>query len=122
MLPFYCEGVMLTYHNKLFRPVSQSENSETSEKTVFHYHQEGNVLSAEYSGGKVKKGHLIGLVEPDGTIQMCYHQVNDQDELMTGICTSVPEILPDGKIRLHETWQWTSGDHSSGTSTLDECE
>jgi hypothetical protein len=39
---------------------------------------------------------------------------------MTGICRSTPEILPDGRIRLHEKWQWTSGDRSSGESIVEE--
>ena len=34
---------------------------------------------------------------------MRYHQVNDRGELMTGVCRSTPEVLPDGRIRLHET-------------------
>jgi hypothetical protein len=51
---------------------------------------------------------------------MHYHQVNTKGELMTGICRSVPEILPDGKILLHETWEWTSGDYSKGKSLLEE--
>ena len=36
---------------------------------------------------------------------MRYHQVNDAGEIMTGTCQSSPEILNNGKIRLHETWQ-----------------
>jgi hypothetical protein len=39
---------------------------------------------------------------------------------MTGKCFSKPEILINGKIRLHETWQWTSGDFLSGTSIIEE--
>jgi len=39
---------------------------------------------------------------------------------MTGICKSKPEILPNGKIRLHERWQWTSGDLSLGQSIIEE--
>jgi hypothetical protein len=39
---------------------------------------------------------------------------------MTGKCFSKPEILTNGKIRLHETWQWTSGDLSTGTSIIEE--
>jgi hypothetical protein len=39
---------------------------------------------------------------------------------MTGVCHSKPEILKNGKIRLHETWQWTSGDQSKGKSILEE--
>lgn len=41
---------------------------------------------------------------------MPYHQVNDEDELMTGIGKSRPEILKNDKIRLQERWKWTSGD------------
>lgn len=111
---------MINYNNKLFRPVRNSENGETSGETVFHYKQTGNVLTAEYSGGKIRYGHLIGLVDDLGHIEMRYHQVNDQDELMTGICRSVPEILPDKKIRLHESWEWTSGDKSKGQSVIEE--
>jgi hypothetical protein len=51
---------------------------------------------------------------------MRYHQVNDKGELMTGICRSTPELLPNGKIRLHEQWEWTSGDLSKGTSIIEE--
>jgi hypothetical protein len=39
---------------------------------------------------------------------------------MTGTCISTPEILPDGRLRLHESWRWTSGDGSSGESAIEE--
>jgi hypothetical protein len=60
------------------------------------------------------------LVDHAGNIEMRYHQVNDKDELMTGVCISKPEILDNGKIRLHENWEWTSGDKSKGTSIIEE--
>lgn len=111
---------MINYHNKQFRPVANTDNGETSAETVFHYRQEGRILTSDYSGGKIIKGHLIGLVDDDGCINMRYHQVNERNELMTGLCHSKPEILANGKIRLHETWQWTSGDQSGGSSVIEE--
>lgn len=108
------------YHNKRFRAVSNSPNGETSAETVFAYQQQGNILTAEYAGGSVVSGHLIGLVDDQGNIDMRYHQVNRKGELMTGICHSRPETLESGRIRLHETWQWTSGDCSKGTSVIEE--
>jgi len=51
---------------------------------------------------------------------MRYEHVNKDGELMTGRCHSVPEKLADGRLRMHEKWQWTSGDQSSGESTLEE--
>lgn len=110
----------MNYHNKKFRPVSNTPNGETSEETIFHYQQEGNILTCSYSGGQIKIGQLIGLVDSQGSIDMRYHQINNKGELMTGICQSKPEILSDGRIRLHESWQWTSGDRSKGSSVLEE--
>lgn len=111
---------MIDYNGKIFKPIKNSENGETSSETVFLYKQIGNILTSEYSGGKIVKGHLIGIVDDKGNIDMRYHQVNDKNELMTGICTSNPEILENGKIRLHESWKWTSDDCSCGHSILDE--
>ncbi|RZS90617.1 n-acetylglutamate synthase [Aquimarina brevivitae] len=110
----------MNYNNRTFKPVANTENGETTADTVFYYKQEGEILTATYSGGNIKKGHLIGLVGDNGNIEMRYHQVNNKGQLMTGICFSKPEILPNGKIRLHEFWEWTSGDQSKGTSILEE--
>jgi len=51
---------------------------------------------------------------------MRYHQINNKGEFMTGICISTPELLQNGKIRLHENWQWTCGDNSKGQSVIVE--
>jgi hypothetical protein len=111
---------MINYNNKKFRPVQNTPNGETSSDTLFIYKQEGNLLTSEYAGGEIVKGHLIGLVDSDGHIEMRYHQINLRGELMTGICRSKPEVLPSGKIRLHESWEWTSGDKSKGSSVIEE--
>jgi len=111
---------MINYHKKTFSPQSNSDNGEVDAETLFHYQQEGNILFCSYSGNSIEKGHLIGLVADDGTINMRYHQVNKKGQLMTGTCLSTPELLPDGRIKLYEQWQWTSGDQSAGQSTLVE--
>jgi len=110
----------INYNNKKFSPIQNSENGETTSETIFKYKQDGKILTSEYSGGQIQKGHLIGLVDENGNIEMRYHQVNKKGELMTGICFSKPEILANGKIRLHETWEWTSGDQSKGKSIIEE--
>jgi len=110
----------MNYNNKVFKPISNTDNGETSNETIFHYKQVGNIVTATYSGGKIIQGHLIGLVDSFGNIEMRYHQVNEKNELMTGICKSTPEILANGKIRLLEEWKWTSGDKSTGTSIIEE--
>jgi hypothetical protein len=110
----------MNYNNKKFRPISNSENGEVSDDMIFHYRQNGNILSCNYHGENIIKGHLIGLVDDRGNIDMRYHQINKNGELMTGTCQSKPEVLKNGKIKLLEEWQWTSGDKSKGNSVLEE--
>lgn len=98
---------MINYNNKKLYQLAILKTEKLSNQTLFHYKQIGNILTSEYSGGKIKYGHLIGLVDDKGNIEMRYHQINDKNELMTGICISKPEILENGKIRLHENWEWT---------------
>ncbi len=108
------------YDNRAFRSISNTETGEVGRDTIFKYHQDGDVVWAEYSGGEIVRGSLIAKVRPDGSLDMRYQHINRSGELMTGTCTSIPELLPDGRIRLHETWQWTCGDHSSGESAVEE--
>ncbi|MEN8824828.1 MAG: n-acetylglutamate synthase [Wenyingzhuangia sp.] len=110
----------LNYDGKKFGIVEVSGNSETSNDMIFEFKQEGNILTCEYVGGKIRKGQLLGLVSPEGRISMDYQQINTDDKLNTGVCKSRPQRLDNGKIRIHETWRWTTGDKSYGVSILEE--
>lgn len=108
------------YGGRLFRVVSVTGKSDTNSETIFKYSQKDDVVTAEYSGGNIRYGHLIGVINSDGNVSARYHHVTDDGELMTGICDTRHEMLDGNKMRLHEKWQWTSGDKSSGTSVLEE--
>ncbi|HRF81744.1 MAG TPA: hypothetical protein PL070_16825 [Flavobacteriales bacterium] len=71
------------------------------QEAIFRFRQVGNILTSTYSGGRIHQGHLIRIVDERGGIDLRYHPINDRNELMTGICRSTPETLPNGKIRLH---------------------
>lgn len=115
---------MSLYDGKTFTSASNTSNGEVGTDTVFHYHQDGNIVWAEYAGGSIVKGFLIATIRKDaeveGTIDMRYEHVNQDGELMTGQCVSVPEKLADGRLRMHEMWEWTSGDRSKGESVIEE--
>ncbi len=112
----------MDYDGKTFRSIENSETGEVSAETVFNYRQKGDLVWAEYSGGEIVFGTLIAKVVAGDCLEMRYQHLNNRGELMTGKCFSTPEILADGRIRLHEKWQWTCGDHSSGNSTIEEIE
>ncbi len=108
------------YNNKKFTSISNSKTGEVSSETIFHYHQKDDLVWAEYEGGEIVFGTLIAKCDADGVLDMRYQHINVAGELMTGKCHSTPEILNDGRIRLHEKWQWTSGDLSEGKSIIEE--
>lgn len=110
----------IVYDDKRFVSVENSKSGDVSGETRFHYHQEGDLVWAEYRGGTVRFGTLVARVEDGDVLEMRYQHLTCDGELKTGRCQSRPEVLPDGRLRLHERWQWTSGDGSSGHSIVEE--
>ena len=103
-----------------FRAVSNVESGDVTTGTTFHYRQAGDVVWGTYEGGGVAFGTLIAQVDEAGQLDMRYQQVSTTGQLRAGRCRSVPEVLADGRLRLHETWSWTEGGEGSGTSTVEE--
>ncbi len=110
----------LPYDNRIMVSVANTANGDVGGDTVFHYHQQESVVWATYEGGRVRYGTLVAVVAADGSLDMRYQHVTVDGDLATGICRSVPEILPDGRLRLRESWRWTSGDRSAGESIVEE--
>jgi len=95
-------------------------SGEVTGETLFEYHQHGQSLWASYQGGAILHGALFGVVAQDGSLDFTYTQLNTSGEVSTGHCHSTPELLPDGRIRLHESWFWTTGRLAAGTSIVEE--
>jgi hypothetical protein len=110
----------INYDNKTFASVENSETGEVGAETVFHYHQKDNLIWAEYWGGAIVFGNLIGKIADNETLEIRYQHLNKHGKLMTGKCFSTVETLSDSRIRLHEKCQWTSGDFSEGKSIVEE--
>lgn len=110
----------MNYDGKKFQNLSTTDNGEVDGDTIFEYFQKGKRLTGKYSGGSIVYGQIVGLVDDQGNLHFRYQHLNNRDELQSGICDSKPEILPDGKIRLHETWQWTCGQQTKGRSIVEE--
>lgn len=110
----------LNYEDKKFVTTMNSENGDLDDNTLFHYHQNENVIWATYSGGKILKGNLVGTISPEGELDFYYQHINEANELRKGKCHSVPHILENGKIELHEEWELLSGEKAKGTSIVTE--
>ena len=105
---------------KVFRSVTNTANGEVGTETLFYYHQDGNLVWADYHGGSIVRGHLIAQVLENGLLDMRYHHLNTSGEFALGKCLSTPEVLPDGRLKFKESWQWLSGNMSAGYSEIEE--
>lgn len=110
----------ISYHDRRFRPIVNAQGGDVSHDTLFHYHQQDDIVWATYAGGAVRFGTLIATVDDSGRLDMRYQHVAVDGTIKAGRCTSTPEALPDGRLRLHESWNWTEGGEGSGTSVIEE--
>lgn len=107
---------LVDYDGRRFSPVPAAEGPPT----VAHYHQDEELVWAEFGGGEVVLGSLTGTSAADGELRFAYCMVRADGEVVTGICRSVPEVLADGRIRLTEYWRRFGTGACSGISTLEE--
>ncbi len=111
---------MIRYEGRLFRSVENSTGGDVDAATTFHYRQRENVVWATYSGGSVRFGTLLAKVDAEGNLDMRYQHISVDGQFKTGQCHSRPEQLADGRLRLHERWQWTGGAEGEGVSIIEE--
>ncbi|MEU4392184.1 hypothetical protein [Kribbella sp. NPDC023855] len=107
---------MIDYNGRRFRDAAHAEG----DGPVAAYRQHGDLLWADFSGGRVRRGSLSGLCHPDGTLEFTYTMVLADGTLLAGYCESTPEMLPGGQIRLHERWERYGPQAATGVSQLDE--
>jgi hypothetical protein len=91
---------------------------ERPDGAIGRYHQEGTLVWAEFTGGRVRTGRLVGTCSADGTINAAYCQVMTDGRVISGTCVSTPDRLADGRLRLTERWRRSDG--SIGVSRIEE--
>lgn len=109
----------VSFNERRFISASNTANGDCNAETRFHYRQRGARVWATYGGGRVHFGALVAIGDLEGRLDMRYHHVDANGRLRTGTCKATPELLPDGRLRLHEEWRWTNGDQSAGRSIVE---
>ncbi|MBK9983401.1 MAG: n-acetylglutamate synthase [Saprospiraceae bacterium] len=110
----------INYHKRKFAGVTNTPNGQVNGDTIFNYKQKDNLLTATYNGGRIEEGYILGRVHDDNSLDFVYHHIDDRGHLRSGHCISTPELLPDGRIRLYEKWEWTYGGEGTGESVVEE--
>ena len=104
----------------VMKVIKTADNGVVNEKTFFHFSQNGNTVSAEYMGGKIKLGFLVGRFLSENQLSFSYCQMQLDGKLDNGI--SVCEVTSDqeGKITLLEHFEWQSRPGEFGTNIFQE--
>jgi hypothetical protein len=110
----------ISYDGRTFRSSAAETTDARGDVPVGHFHQDGQQVWAEFAGGKVIRGRFVGTCGPDGTLDLAYCQLLEGGEAVAGMCTSKPEILGDGRIRLAEHWRRFDRAGSAGVSYIEE--
>ncbi|WP_133910058.1 hypothetical protein [Streptomyces sp. NBC_00582] len=99
-------------------PVADQAPGQVGTRTRFTYHEQDGVIWADYGGGDVVRGHLVGTREGD-RLDFRYVQLKQDGTTSSGHCVSTVVALEDGRVRLAETWNWESQE-GSGTSVVEQ--
>lgn len=82
--------------------ISTSENGIVNSETIFHFSQTNMNVQAQYSGGRIRNGYLVGQLN-NGILRFSYCQLRITGELDHGASECI--LLKDkdsDKIRLEE--------------------
>ena len=110
----------INYDGRVFCSAAAETAGADGAGPVGHYHQAGDVVWAEFAGGKVIRRALVGSCGRDGVLELAYSQLLHTGEVIAGRCTSVPDVLEDGRIRLSEHWQRFGPAPGTGVSVIEE--
>jgi hypothetical protein len=99
-------------------PVADQAPGQVGTRTRFTYHERQGVIWADYAGGDVVRGHLVGTRTGD-RLDFRYIQLKQDGTTSSGHCASTVVDLTDGRVRLEERWEWESQE-GSGTSAVEE--
>ncbi len=100
-------NVRMNIDGMIMNAVETDENGVIGVDTIFKFRQTGEYVSAEYTGGKIRKGYLVGI-NSGTTLVFRYCQLETDGTLDGGESTCSLEIGDNGLVRIVENFEWTS--------------
>ncbi|MGE5827023.1 MAG: hypothetical protein ACM30G_01480 [Micromonosporaceae bacterium] len=91
-----------------------------AESPMAQYHQQGDLVWADFAGGHVRRGSVVGTCAPDGVLRLTYCMVLESGEIISGRSHSTPDRLEDGRILLTERWERYGPHAATGVSYLEQ--
>jgi hypothetical protein len=102
--------------------IKTAETGVVNHETIFYFSQDGDQVSAEYQGGKIQLGFLVGKLTADDRLVFTYCQLQKDGKLDNGISDCELFKNEDGKFILMERFEWKSRPGEFGTNIFQEIE
>ncbi|WP_103500595.1 MULTISPECIES: hypothetical protein [Streptomyces] len=103
---------------RVFAPEADQSPGQVGTATRFRYREREGRIWADYAGGDIERGSLVGTRVGDRA-DFRYVQLRTDGTTASGHCVSEITELPDGRLRMAESWHWESRT-GSGTSVVVE--
>jgi hypothetical protein len=110
---------MLTLDKVKMIVIQTAENGVVNKDTLFYFTQEGSVVHAEYAGGKIKKGFLVGQMAAH-VLRFSYCQLQTDGVLDNGVSSCELSVGEAGKIKLVEHFEWKTRPGETGVNVFQE--
>lgn len=105
----------INLNNRVFMPLENSSNGIVDTQTIFTFTHSGETFHANYKGGDITNGYIIGQFTTQHTANLLYQCLTTSGELKAGkAIASFTQI--DNRVSIDMKWQWLNGDGSAGTS------
>jgi hypothetical protein len=104
----------IDYDGRRFRKLASADG------VTARYHQQDDLIWADFAGGPVRRGSVNGVCGPDGTLRLAYTMVLDGGEVIAGHTVNTPEQAGDGGLVLREEWERYGPHAETGVSYLAE--
>ncbi|MBS0636784.1 MAG: hypothetical protein JSS12_04690, partial [Verrucomicrobia bacterium] len=88
--------------------VQTADCGVVNHETVFSFSQKDGLVTAQYQGGKIAQGFLVGKFLAEDQLEFSYCQMQIDGTVDNGVSTCEVEFSLDGKITLIEHFEWKS--------------
>lgn len=100
--------------------IKTAENGVVNHETLFLFSQKEGLVSAEYVGGKIRLGFLVGRFLSPTQLTFSYCQMQIDGKLDNGVSVCEVSKAENGKITFTEHFEWKSRPGEFGTNIFQE--
>ena len=99
--------------------IQTAANGVVNKDTIFHFTQTGDMVYAEYTGGRIRKGFLVGQ-NRNNKLDFTYCQLQTDGVMDSGASSCELMRGEDGKIKLVEHFEWKNRPGEKGVNIFSE--